>query len=347
MLSEEGGTVTVPVKTNDEITDVQTPDWITFTSSRALTGYTYTFTAEPNKTRKARKDYIFINGENSSERIEVSQDSYTPDSAWVDVPTCVIRDTSGSYPINTVPEYADASKVDVIENEFYLHSRITDNELHLNFLSLATNYLEEVSFQLGISGKVVSEYTIGILRPDMYLRSQRYMYYPGENFRIETIPEPYGKITYSDPDIIVKLEDGRLHAVKNGTCTITATNLASGAVASKIFTVYDVAIYSRLYRISNPHDDLWYVTFQGEARGRGITQYKMYIKLKGNNEQLAINQGVGPKATYSLDYNGTFSVHASSQDELMTILEDAIFYFEGTVGDRKVSVEAPANQIIN
>lgn len=346
IISEEGGTFTMSVRTNDNITTVGTPDWITFTSSRALTGYTYTFSAEPNKTGAVRKGTVSFNGEGGSYQTEVTQDSYAPDSAWVEVPVCVLRGTSGDYPIHVVPEYADMSKVTVTENCFYLNAGISDNKLHLDFHSLETDYLEEVSFQLNVNGEAVSEYTVGIVRPDIYLTSPRYMYYPGENFYIETIPEPYSKITYSNPDVITKLEDGRLHAAKNGTCTITVTNMASEAVTSKTFTVYDIALDSKYYGVSNPHDDLWELTIHGTARGRGITLYKMYITLEGSTEQLAVKQGSGNDNTYSINYSGTISFNGMDYESAIDIIRHAKFHFEGVVGGKEVSAEIPADTIL-
>ena len=345
MISEEGGTFTIPVKTNDEITSVDTPDWITFTSGRALTSYTYSFTAEPNKTGAVRRGTVTLKGKEVTGNIEVTQDSYTPDSAWVEVPVCVRRGTSGDYPIHVVPEYADMSKVTVTENCFYLNAGISDNKLHLEFHSRETDYLEEVSFQLGVNGKEVSEYTVGIVRPDIYLTSPRYMYYPGENLYIETIPEPYSKITYSNPDVITKLEDGRLHAEKNGTCTITVTNLASEAVISKTFTVHDVALDSKFYGVSNPHDDLWEMTVHGSAHGRGITRYKMYITLEGSTEQLAVKQGNGKEDTYSINYSGTISLDGMDYESALDIIRHAEFHFEGVVDGKEVSAVIPADTI--
>ena len=74
-ISEAGGVIELPVKTNDKIVSVKTPDWITFTSSRALTGYTYTFTVEPNKTGEKRSGFIWIYGERTSDCSYISQDS--------------------------------------------------------------------------------------------------------------------------------------------------------------------------------------------------------------------------------------------------------------------------------
>lgn len=341
MISEKGGVFELPVRTNDEIT-VGTPDWITFTESRALTGYTYTFTAEPNKTGTVRNGTITLSGRSVSGSVDVTQDSFAPDTAWVDVPICVVRKTSEVYPVHVIPEYADFSKVKVSEEDAYLWAKMTDEGLHLEFSSIETKLLEEVEFQLETSGGVVSRYTVGVVKPEIYMESDRYMYYPGENFYISSLREPYGKWEISDPNIICRLKDGRFNAVKNGECTVTVTSQANGNTASKTFTVFDVALESKIYSVSNPHDDIWIIVYYGKARGRGITQYKMYLTINGEVGQQDIKQGNGNKDTYSVDYTGTITLTGHDQHSIEDIRKKVTFHFEGIVDGKTVSYKIPA-----
>ncbi len=114
MLPEEGGTFFMPVQTNDVIKDVQTPEWIEFVSSRGLTGYTYTFTAEPNKTGKQREGYVTIEGETGFYDIaSVMQDSYAPTSIIIEDFPAYLTTTSFWRYISVEPEYADLSKLEI------------------------------------------------------------------------------------------------------------------------------------------------------------------------------------------------------------------------------------------
>ena len=114
MISEEGGTFSMPVQTNDVIKKVQTSEWITFVSSRGLTGYTYTFTAESNKTGKQREGYVWIEGETGFyDSVSVMQDSYAPTSVTVeDFPAYVTTNGFWRF-ISAEPEYADLSKLEI------------------------------------------------------------------------------------------------------------------------------------------------------------------------------------------------------------------------------------------
>lgn len=113
MLSAEGGDFTIPIKTNDEITEVDTPEWITFISSRALTDYTYSFTAEPNKTGSARNGTITIRGKYQTKTITIEQDSYAPTGVGLLQDLKIVYTSNQSVGICLLPEYADWSKLKV------------------------------------------------------------------------------------------------------------------------------------------------------------------------------------------------------------------------------------------
>lgn len=113
MIAAEGDTFLVPIRTNDKIASVNTPDWITLISSRSFTDYTYSFTASPNKTGSERNGTIIFKGESASNSIDITQNSYTPDKIIIeDLP--VVSDTSYiECQVTIDPEYADWSKVKV------------------------------------------------------------------------------------------------------------------------------------------------------------------------------------------------------------------------------------------
>lgn len=113
MISCEGGEFSVSVKSNDDISEVKTPDWVSFTESRSLTEYTYKFYAEPNKTGKVRQETIELIGDKSYANFKVRQDSYAPTSVTIeDFPAYLIETSFWRY-ISVEPEYADLSKLEV------------------------------------------------------------------------------------------------------------------------------------------------------------------------------------------------------------------------------------------
>lgn len=113
LISEEGGTFEIPVRTNDDITSVDTPDWMTFTSSRSLAGYTYTFTAEPNKTGTVRNGTVSFKGKSDTWKVEVTQDSYAPESINLEQDLSCVWEQDFKVRIAAEPEYADLSKLEV------------------------------------------------------------------------------------------------------------------------------------------------------------------------------------------------------------------------------------------
>lgn len=117
MINCEGGEFSVPVKSNDNINKVETPEWITFVESRSLSSYTYTFKAEPNQTGAVRKGTIKIIGAKSEAEFEVSQDSYEPISATMELPLIAeLSEFPMTIPVIVEPEYADLSKLKVLTN---------------------------------------------------------------------------------------------------------------------------------------------------------------------------------------------------------------------------------------
>ena len=164
IIPEEGGTISIPISTNDNITKVNCPDWISFTSSRALTEYTYTFTVEPNKTGSVRSGEINVIGENASRTISISQDSYTPESVSISLPS--MEELSSfplTIPLKIYPQYADASKI---------NASATNGSVELvgENLVVDTEQVGEVSITLSASGKVLYQNSINVIG-EFYMQS--------------------------------------------------------------------------------------------------------------------------------------------------------------------------------
>lgn len=339
MISEEGGVFELSVNTNEGNISIETPDWVTLTSSRALAEQTYTFSAKPNKTGAVRKGVIKLKGAETEDKVGIEQDSYSPDSVWASLPSFAAGGSNIVCKLHYTPEYADLSKAET-NVKLCLGSKIINDELHMSIRmpgNIHTIYEEDLFFY--VNGKQVGHQIVTIVKPGISVSSSRYIYFPGENFHVSSLTEPYGKIEISNPEVISRLEDGRFKALKNGSCTITGTNLADGSTDSKTFTVHDVALTAELYGISNPYDDIWEVTFHATARGNSITQYNMFVTLNGDSEQLAVKQGKLKEGTYSVDYVGKIKVTASDSDSLHESLKGTRFHFIGMVDNRETSAD--------
>lgn len=154
MIDAEGGTFQIKVKTNDNITSVETPDWITFTASRSLTDYIYTFTAQPNKTGSQRRGPVRLRGDKMTDYVNIDQDSYAPTRVKIaDIPKYTSSKTS-RFKIDFEPSYADLSKLSVeckggctaeVENDILTVGTKNYGKQTLAFYG-GTGFLSEASF---------------------------------------------------------------------------------------------------------------------------------------------------------------------------------------------------------
>ena len=112
LVSCEGGSFDVKVKSSDTFSNVETPDWITFTSSRAMKDYVYSFTAEPNKTGKQRTGSVWLKGMLVHEEIIIKQSPYIPTGVTLgEIPEYVFTEEKFVLDVSPEPEYSDGSSL--------------------------------------------------------------------------------------------------------------------------------------------------------------------------------------------------------------------------------------------
>lgn len=112
LIHEEGGEFHITAKTNDEITSITTPEWITWNSSRALSEHTYSFTVEPNKTGTKRDGHIRFIGKRTDQNVTVTQNSFMPTGVKIlSTPIYALTGEAVSLDIALEPEYADDSEL--------------------------------------------------------------------------------------------------------------------------------------------------------------------------------------------------------------------------------------------
>lgn len=219
VISEEGGTFEIPVKTNDEITSVDTPDWMTYTSSRGLTGYTYAFTVEQNKTGSVRSGVVKLKGKENVTRVEVTQDSYAPTSIYFEKNSLYITKREFSVRTFTEPEYADLSKLEMNTSEGCT-ATIKDGYMSVKLLDYG-----EFSISMLSEGKEVSKVNGECVPPEPFQYDTQEAY----------IGQDYDFIRYwffsrnyifqsSNPNVITIGKDGIPRAVGLGTAVVSVTH---------------------------------------------------------------------------------------------------------------------------
>lgn len=219
IVSEEGGTFEIPIKTNDEITSVDTPSWISFTSSRSMTGYTYIFSAEQNKTGSIRNGSIALNGKYKTWNVEVKQDSYAPNSITFREDYSCITKRKFIADFFVEPAYADLSKLSIATSE-NCKASISDGAVYAeisDFGAFNISFFSDGEEILKYKGEYIPEkpfYYDDI--QEAYLGSTGFLRY--EHYSSNYI------LHSSNPDVVAIGEKNRISAVGYGTSMVSVSH---------------------------------------------------------------------------------------------------------------------------
>lgn len=231
-VKAEGGEFGVNVSTNDEIVSVETPEWITYTASRALTGYTYTFTAEPNKTGIPRKGPIRLRGKNLTRYVNVEQDSYAPEQVHIeDLPEYTFE-SSWERKISVVPEYADISKLSVACDE------CCEGYIKLGgVLVIKSKDYGKHSFQFTSEGNTIPGAIFEYLPETPFSKASVKTYLLDDRFLNWTYYSDEVTVQSSDESVVKIKEGGKAIACGTGTATIYAEHKKAGMSGKQVVTV--------------------------------------------------------------------------------------------------------------
>lgn len=351
LISEEGGTFDIPVKTNDNITSVDTPDWITFTSSRALTGYTYTFTAEPNKTGAVRKGTVSFKGSAANGAVEVTQDSYAPTGIDLEKTSnvAVITFMEGknisypvSIPLTAIPEYADPSKLTVQAHlALRCNASIKDGNLILQFeQGVMGGGIQQPPVYFYRGEELIATMPIRTVSGDIHFYTGKRRFAVGEEFSLKaTVAEEDVEISLSDESMLEYLGNWMFRALKEGTCTVSCTNKWSGKTVSTDITVEDLIVDAYM-EYCYDWGSMWDVSIVGEVRGKGITEYSTCFVDGNRAVQTPLNKisGVSDGTDY-LKNSFSFTIIAQNRSELEYKISQFTFHAEGTRDGKKFSVK--------
>lgn len=351
MISEEGGAFDIPVNTNDNNVTVDTPDWITFTSSRALTGYTYTFTAEPNKTGAVRKGTVSFKGSVTNGSVEVTQDSYAPTGIDLEKTSnvAVITFMEGtnirypvSIPLTVIPEYADPSKLTVQAHlALGCNASIKDGNLILQFeQGVMGGGIQQPPVYFYCGKELVATMPIRTVSGEIHFYTGKRKFAVGEEFSLKaTVAEEDVEISLSDESILEYLGNWMFRALKEGTCTVSCTNKWSGKTVSTDITVEDIIVDAYM-EYCYDWGSMWDVNIAGEVRGKGITEYSTCFVDGNRAVQTPLNKisGVSDGTDY-LKNSFSFTIIAQNRSELEYKISQFTFHAEGTREGKKFSVK--------
>lgn len=343
MIPAEGGSFTIPVRTNDESVQVETPEWITFTSSRALTGYTYSFTAEPNKTGAVRGGTVTLKGSTLSKSVEVEQDSYAPTGVELREYPNYISSKEFATEISLIPEYADYSKLGIKRSA--------------NCIALIEN--DTLSLSLTDYGK----FTVYFLSDDKEIERVDGEYIPSSIFSLEETQEVYlGQSDFlsywyytsdyilksSDESVVEIDEHGKPYAVGFGSSVISVTHPEVDVYDEVEVKVEPFLIESGIGWLGETGNGTFDVNFAARLEGPyGMTCSGFLISDKDGYVEI-LNEGnisyssLGETASIVKIWSNTINVSRAGYSNILDALEGyrlmAEVVIDGKVYQRTVRI---------
>lgn len=285
-LSAEEGTFELPVRTNDEIISVETPDWITLTSSRSLTNYTYNFIVESNKTGTIRNGDITLKGKEISKSINVIQDSYAPvEIDFTEILPVAVSENEFSIGFNLYPEYADVSK---LKWEASNNCDITISESRLNVkLNEYGEFVVSASVGEKELCKLKSEYIPEILFNPTLIQvcvgqtiSLNYWYYSKDYI-----------LHSSDPNAVEIIGNHSFKVRDYGSYVVSATHPVTGSHARMEIQVEPFLLESRLAWLGEKSDGSFDVQFTALIQAMEGSFINGYYVVDKEGHVLSWNQG--------------------------------------------------------
>lgn len=284
MISEEGGTFEIPVKTNDEITSVDTPDWMTYTSSRGLTGYTYAFTVEQNKTGSVRSGVVKLNGKENITRLEVTQDSYAPEKFYTDMASIIAGHTAEAD-FSVTPSYSDRSKLEILAEG----ASVT---LQGKKLKVEADEFGPVTLTVKSDGKTIHEQKMEFFpknplqdygEVECYLGQKRYInfHYYSPDYTVRSFPEEF-----------VRIVDGRwTEAVGYGVSAVSVSHPKSVIHGSFNIRVVPFLLEARIAWLGQKSDGSFDVQFTARIEGPASMRYDGFVLTDKNGYIMSLNNG--------------------------------------------------------
>lgn len=257
-VPSEGGTFEIEVKTNISEIELDAPEWITFVSSRALTKYTYKFTAELNETGKTRIGNIKFTGKGLSPITKIEQPTVPIpiSSLSISQGNYLLLDTNDIIKLTTThtPENATDTQLEWSSSNPSIASVNKDGEL--TPLTTGTCTIIVKNPHSGLSASILIEVKIKItsLKPknyDIYGWEYSHEWWPGRKEIIYVNYSPdnayIGDLYAQSQNTSICTTDGRTiiaSSINRGKTTIDIIDPYSGISTFATVTVQDAFSYT-------------------------------------------------------------------------------------------------------
>lgn len=286
LISEQGGTFEIPIKTNDDIASVDTPDWMTYSSSRGLTGYTYVFTVEPNKTGSVREGTVSFKGKSDTWEVEVTQDSYTPESVHFEQdPSCV---TKREFSVRTFvqPGYADFSKLKVNTSEGCTAS-VADGYMRVKLSDYG-------KFGISILSKEEEIYKVDgeCVPPEPFQHDTQEAYLGQEHHLIDYWYQSDNYVLHSaNPSVVSIDKDGTPRAVGFGTAIVSVTHPKADCYDEITIKVEPFLLEARIGWCGQKWDYSYDVRFAARTESSKDMTFDGFVVIDKNGYAKILNDG--------------------------------------------------------
>ena len=342
MISEEGGSFTIPLTTNDNIRSVDTPSWITYKSARALNDYTYSFEVEQNTSGNEREGTVVIRGERKNVSFKVSQDSYAP--AGVDLTNLpdTIFQKGCSSEIKLIPEYADWDKLKISSDDNI------DWELKEGILTLALHKTGPNNVQFYGSDTLICEKTIVRLSDDPFAYLQDCTMYVGEekHLNYQTYYRDF-KVTSSNEHAVGTDGSRFIYGLNEGSSRVTVSSNAYSQSCSITATVKPYILESWIGNITQLEDYSYNTHFRASVRCSDLVSIEGFMVADKNGQVVIRNNGSINKETNDTWHIKTTSLIVKKNSQYSNISDQLGEYtfvllatFKGEVCNKSIPINS-------
>ena len=317
----EGGNFNIYMTTNDDIRCTDTPEWVTHVTSRAVEKHTYILECKANRTGSPRHASLVFSGRKDEYVINIKQESYTPISADIKIPTTLIEGLiTYKYPISISPVYADWNKLTPsLSNDG--KAWIENESIHLEFPSYGTYTLSVYSEENLIHKQEI------IVRPVEAVLNVEHNASVCLGQTIDLTDENCS-LRFDNPSLVKLQADGTHKFIREGTLNITATNDFSGEKKRATISIERVVLQMESSRTTDGAN-MNHVSVLFSASGYDMGEYKFYLTENQSAISLDEQAGTANGAGYQTLYYRTSSeaVPVTDQDPLRTVLNKYTLHF--------------------
>lgn len=270
----QGGNYMIHMTTNDIVQCTEQPDWVTYVTSRALTDKTWIVECQANKTGKPRQAAMIFTGKKDEYVVNLRQDSYTPESVQLNIPTELVEGlVTYRYPIDVSPAYSDWSKLDIsISNGG--KAWIQDGSINIEFPAYGTYQMTIYSKE-----KLLLKHQFNVHSIDPILNLQ-----DGQTVCLGEfigLTDENCHLYFSNKNLVQQQNDGTYRFIREGTLTVTAENKYSGLKKSVTILVKRIILQLESYRITASGDKNL-VSLVFSAKGCDFKEYEFYLVDRRN-----------------------------------------------------------------